>query len=505
VIITIVLACISALILSRFFALTPQGLKRDEEVKPNRSNAPQTARHISRMIIAVLVLALGYFVFDKFVLAPRKAAPPKPISNRAEPTSNREGLTSNREAYDAYLRGVTYSKRQVYDPNDVLSAIKYLAHAVELDPNFAAAWAYLAWEDGLAFFNKLGDDVPALSAAARHAAQRAVELQPDLAQTHLAVGYVHYYCDADYEAAISSFEKARRLAPDVSEIPLALGLACRRKGEWQRSVEHFQEAVQLDPLNISLLSNQMTGLAWLRRYPEAIKACDRILEISPGNSDALAAKATIYQSEGNLPAAAALLSGLNADANEAAFYRQLNQATWERRYPDGIAMVETRLAKANATANPTKQQWITWDKAKLAWLQQISGDASAARVTWQEVKAELEHLRSEKQENFVSQPQLASAYAALGDKAEAFAVIKEYGLSKDAKVGISFHENMASIAARAGEKELALEELAICRQNPIGIEVTYGSLTLDPLWDPLRGDPRFEKILASLAPKDTKQ
>jgi len=424
-----------------------------------------------------------------------------------EKTTLERKPTTNLEAYDAYLRGLAYSLRLSYEPEDMLNAIKYFGEAARLDPKFALAWAWLARANARGYFYQVGNDVPALREAAKRAANKAIELEPDLGEAHLAQGYSHYYCERDYDSAIASFKKAGQLLPNNSQIPQALGRAYRRKGEWQRSLEYYRQAIELDPGDASLRIDQANIFWNLRQFPAALKACDQILDIIPGNSQALATKAGIYQAQGNLPAAAALLSPLHPETNSSLYRTQIDQLIYERRYADAIAALKSALKDADPASSP-----VDYLEARLAWLQQLSGDATAARVTWQQVRSEAEDLSRRRNlskpgrslaEDFGVVP-LASAYVALGDKAKAFAIVRQEQdvlASKDALVAARLPEVMAKLAVQAGEKDLALEQLAIAAQNPVSSSVTYGDLKLNPWWDPLRGDPRFEKIVASLAPK----
>ena len=424
-----------------------------------------------------------------------------------EKTTLERKPTTNLEAYDAYLRGLAYSLRLSYEPEDMLNAIKYFGEAARLDPKFALAWAWLARANARGYFYQVGNDVPALREAAKRAANKAIELEPDLGEAHLAQGYSHYYCERDYDSAIASFKKAGQLLPNNSQIPQALGRAYRRKGEWQRSLEYYRQAIELDPGDASLRIDQANIFWNLRQFPAALKACDQILDIIPGNSQALATKAGIYQAQGNLPAAAALLSPLHPETNSSLYRTQIDQLIYERRYANAIAALKSALKDADPASSP-----VDYLEARLAWLQQLSGDATAARVTWQQVRSEAEDLSRRRNlskpgrslaEDFGVVP-LASAYVALGDKAKAFAIVRQEQdvlASKDALVAARLPEVMAKLAVQAGEKDLALEQLAIAAQNPVSSSVTYGDLKLNPWWDPLRGDPRFEKIVASLAPK----
>jgi serine/threonine-protein kinase len=342
-----------------------------------------------------------------------------------------------------------------------------------------------------------------LREAARLAADKAVELQPDLGEAYLAQGYSHFYGERDYDSAIASFEKAGQLSPNNSQIPHALGQVCRRKGQWQRSLDYFRQAVELDPRDALLLADQAWTFQMLGQYPAALKANDQILDILPDNLDALATKASIYQAQGNLAAAAALLSPLHPHPGPSYLFRvQINQWTYERRYAEGIAALKTAAARPD----PARADWDTegdniYIKFELARLQQLAGEAAAAQITWQQVQSASENGRRSKGEDwFVLE--VASASIALGDKAKAFAIMERAAAlvlpTGDAMRASWLLDIKARVAVQAGEKDLAIQQLAISAQAPDGVD--YGDLKLNPIWDPLRGDPRFEKIVASLAP-----
>jgi serine/threonine protein kinase/Tfp pilus assembly protein PilF len=406
--------------------------------------------------------------------------------------------TNSQEAYDAYLRGLAYSLRPFYNGEENLNAIKYFREAARLDPKFALAWAWLGRESALGYFNRIDTDFPALREAARRAADKAIELQPDLSEAYLAQGYSYYYGEGDYDSAIASFEKATSLSPNNSDVFTGLGLTYRRKGEWQRSLDYLREATELDPRNTSFLSNLVETLTALRQYSAALKIADQILDLVPGNPDAQAAKISNYQAQGNLPAAAQLLSTLHPEADYSLLAAQVDQWTYERRYAEAIASLKEALPKSDAP-------W--WFKLRygerLARLQQLSGDSLGARATWEQLQSEAESVRRAKGENF-SALQLASAYLALGgDETKAFAILEQVSamprFSKDVWFRSFWLAEMAEFAAQAGKKDLALEQLATSARNAVGVD--YGDLKFNPVWDPLRGDPRFEQIVGALAPK----
>jgi tetratricopeptide (TPR) repeat protein len=238
----------------------------------------------------------------------------------------------------------------------------------------------------------------------------------------------------------------------------------------------------------------------MRQYQAVLKAHGRVLDIIPGDVSTLAQEAGVYQAQGDLAAAAAVLAPLHLDPNSAFFWRQIDQWIYERRYGDAIQAVKTAVTNPPPDDNAFTK---IYRKAHLAWLQQVSGDTGSARTTWQQVESDLEALHSVDSENVNVIQCLAWANAALGNKAKALALAERATelepFSKDAAKAAYTQEWLARIAAQTGESNRALSILEYSAQTPGG--VNYGDLKFNPLWDPLRGDPRFEKIVASLAPK----
>jgi tetratricopeptide (TPR) repeat protein len=237
----------------------------------------------------------------------------------------------------------------------------------------------------------------------------------------------------------------------------------------------------------------------LREYPSALKVYDQLLEISPDSAEALVSKAAIYQGVGNLSEAATLLSRMRSDSSSENFYLQIWQRIYERRFADAIAMIKDAIAIRDLPLG---------EKAGYGWtladLKQFSGDTIGARIEWQRVRDQVESLsRQTKGERFAF-PALAAAYAALGDQSKALAIVDQVPVDALNLGGLAYLR--ARIAIYAGNKDSAIEQLATSAHNPIpggpGFSATYGDLKLNPVWDPLRGDPRFEKIVASLTPKE---
>src|SRR5206468_8003277 len=224
--------------------------------------------------------------------------------------------TNNAEAYDNYLRGLAYTlKPGSAIPANLLSAQKYLREAVRLDPKFALAWAHLSNVDSIGYLSQSLQPTIALRDEARQAAETALALQPNLGEALVAKGYYHYACLKDYDTAVRYYEQARKFLPNSSLIPESLAYLARRRGQWDRSESYFNEAERLDPRNVRLLNEHAGSYIMLRRFPEAIRKLDQVLDITPDDVDTLTVKASVAQAKGDLPRAAALLAPLHPNAD----------------------------------------------------------------------------------------------------------------------------------------------------------------------------------------------
>jgi TolB-like protein/class 3 adenylate cyclase/Tfp pilus assembly protein PilF len=416
--------------------------------------------------------------------------------------------TDNPNAYDAYLRGLAYTLKTTTSPANALAAQKYLREAVRLDPKFALAWALLSYVDASGYIIQSLQPTVALRDETRQAAETALTLQPNLGEAVLAKGYYHYACLKDYDTAVRYFEQARPLLPNSSRIPESLAYVARRRGEWDRSESYFNEAERLDPRNVNLLGEHAASYILLRRFPEALRKLDQILDITPDDVDTLTIKAAVAQAEGDLSRAAALLAPLHPNNDDSyALEIQVYQEILERRPAQMISRLKEILTKPDPALGYLNGELRFW----LGWAQEVAGDHLAAQQTWRQARGELESFLKEQPENYLLIGDLALTNMGLGDKAAALALSERAmaanPIEKDALTGPTPIEIFARVAARMGEPDRAIAALQRLLSIPYAgafpaAPLTPALLRLDPMFDPLRNDPRFQKLVASPAPKE---
>jgi len=401
--------------------------------------------------------------------------------------------TNNAEAYDAYLRGLAFQARTSAGADDLVKTVRFYERAVQLDPAFALAWARLSRANAQIYFNF--DKTPARRDATERALNTAQKLQPNSPETLLAQAYYQYWVLRDYELAKATFGRVRELLPGSSDVPAALALIARRQGQWDESVANWEQTLVLDPRNIEWLKTTAETYGMLRQYPVALKIYDRVLDIVPNDPDTLALEAKIYHAEGNLEQAGKLLEGVNAQTPSInAFVTKKDQFILERHFDEAIRLIQNRLTEYRDLPDIER----LFDLFFLLLAQQYSGDVVGARATAQQVLSPLETLCQNDPDNTTFAQVLSVTRAVLGQKDAAIKgaerAIALLPSGKDAVTGPKGEEILASIEAFVGDKNRAIPRLQRLLEIPYVDCLTPALLRLQPLWDPLRGDPEFQKL-----------
>ena len=414
--------------------------------------------------------------------------------------------TNNPEAYDAYLRGLAFEARSNYSSDARFKAIDFYDMAVRLDPNFALAWARLSGAHALLYVNRV-DTTAARRDAAKAALENAQKLQPNTPETLLFTGYYQYWVLHDYGLAKTTFGRVSKMLPGNGEVLYALAAIARSEGHWDESVAYWERGLALNPRNTALLTEVAFTYATLRQFPAALKLYDRALDILPNEFYLMASKASIYQAEGNLKEAAKLLVQVNAQTNSnAAFRIKLIQLRLERNQPEATRLVRARQAELNVASGIDKASKLVG----LALAERVAGDTAHAKAAAEQARNTLETIKKEQSDNAFVAAALAVTYAILDEKDSA---LKEAGRaitlvpsSKDRLSGPGFEENLALVEMIVGENTRAIATLTRLLQTPYGgwiyspAPITPALLRLDPIWDPLRTDPAFQKLCEEKQP-----
>ena len=372
-----------------------------------------------------------------------------------------------------------------------------------LDPTFALCWALLSYVDSFSYSSFPVEPTTALREEARQAAETALTLQPDLGEAMLAEGYYYYAFLKDYDTAVSYFERARPLLPNSSKIPESLAYVARRRGQWDRSDAYFNEAERLDPRNVNLLTQHALLDIERRNFSLALRKLDYILDITPATWTRSRIRRLWHKpraiSDGPPPCWTALRP--TADQSEA-LETQVYQAILKRQPAPMIRRLTEILASPDPSLGYINGELRFW----LGWAQEVAGDKAAAQQSWRQARSELESFLNK-------QPRNIGIIADL--------TLDEYGPRRSIRcigscgAGGSHYSDSRktqsmeaprstlSLAVRAlrGDHDRAIGVLQKLLSIPhtgalaSGMPLTPALLRLDPMFDGLRNDPRFQKLV----------
>jgi len=401
-----------------------------------------------------------------------------------------EKPTQDAAAYDAYLRALA-----IDDTAGTVEMTKRVAplyaEAVRLDPQFALAWARLSIARSHLYFN--GIDLEANSGdAVKEAADRAILLQPELGEAWLAQGVYRYRVLRDFQGALHSYEEAFRRLPNSAFVLEQMAHLERRLGQHDAALKHYQAAAQLDPRNFGILLTLADSLGSVHRFDEARALIDRALEISPGNEAALAAKAQSFQSQGRLKEAAEVLAKAPANSkDEAITAERAFQFFDERRFDEAINQIQRNIPPS--VANDPRAMTL------LGYCQKFAGRNNEARDTFTRAVAAMKPTPDSVVVVDARELPcyLSWVYAGLGEKEKALEQARHAiaNYATDALVKPFAETSLAIVEAQSGDIDSAIAALPHLLEAPNG--ETPGDLRINPLWDPLRNDPRFQKLIVA--------
>ena len=409
--------------------------------------------------------------------------------------------TENAAAYDAYLRGLALVASNRETPEAFKGAADFFDTATQLDPKFALGWARASIAHSRVYWAG-HDRTPARRDKAKQTADRARELQPDLGEAFLARGYYEYVVVRHYDAAWSAFKDALARLPNNADVLTALSFIERRKGRWSDALAHQEQAGRLDPQNLPVLSQLGLTYFALKRFGDAHAIVDRLLALSPDNPQVLAGLARLDLSEGNLAAAeTAMGSASPAPNNDYVFEIQVRVALIAHRFDDANRLLENAFARSPSELGMFAGKY----RYLLGFAKQLAGDPAGARPIFEQARTELEAVLEKQPDSPETCMYLGFVHAALGNKEAALAAAQKAAAlrpaSMDAVAGAAFEEAVARIRAQFGETDAAIAELRrLLKTNYLGPEqivLTPALLRLDPAWNSLHDDARFQELISA--------
>ncbi|MEY2531989.1 MAG: hypothetical protein QOI96_2074, partial [Verrucomicrobiota bacterium] len=410
--------------------------------------------------------------------------------------------TSDLAAYDLYIRAKVLIDKAVFNESrkNLFESVRLLEQAVQRDPSFVLAYYELAHAHDQVYLFAF-DHTKARLAAADAAVQSVRRLRPDSGEAHLALAKHLYWGYRDYDRARQELEDARRALPNDSTSYLLSGYIDRRQGRWEESIRNMQHAAELDPQNFFILQQLALTYKNLRRYADAAATLDHALKLAPRDASVRVQRAYVdldwradlkplHSATEAIPAKDSPSVSVGDRFLAALYERDMNTANQvlAALSPDAVFVKETVFLPR-----------LWWD----GLVARLRGDTSAARAAFTKARGDAEKIVREQPDNGFALCGLGMIDAALGNKKDAIregeGAVALVPVTKDAIDGAMLIQYLAIIYAWAGKNDAAFEQLSVAIKMPGYL--SYGELRVDPLWDPLRNDPRFEKSVAMLAPK----
>ena len=398
--------------------------------------------------------------------------------------------TENNGAYLAFVEGHDLLTRPDRLRADTEKAEQLFERATRLDPNFARAFAALAWVEDWMYHTF--DPTTARKAKALAAAEEAIRLEPDLPEAHLGLGFYHYYCERDYQRALDEFAIARKSLPNFADVYLAIGAIQRRQGKWAESTANMEKAAALSPRDAFLLVNLADNYRAVDDFEKADRLFDRAIEVAPNSVGARTGKAMLAADlKGDLSEIdrqfAQIQPGAGSDAEGTLGRAYLLML--QRKFYDAVAILKQLPGEVRSDDKP--KEYLE------GALYTFVNDKEHARSAFQRARLILEKAIQQSSDDASRHMMLGMVLAGLGEKDAAIAegkhAIQLLPESQDALDGPKMTLMLAEIYAWTGENDAALELLERSLITPAG--VTVSSLKLNPIWDPLRSDDRFQALI----------